>query len=245
MGAALGLSLIYLGVMRCGSKAPRRLLVAGTVAGRVVLLLFPPAARDALALLNCTATTVSSAGCASLNGCSSSGGSASSRGLLVTVSVLALNNFYLCWAKGGAHAAAGGLAIATLIFVVAAFPTVSFWAVCQRARRSDKQRDRHSSGKEIPGISAVVVNPMRQIKARGDTEDTGADDLPPLLAPFLSDYRPETWYTRLADLALTLILAALQVRGFILKRPAPDSFSLLPPLARRPSFRHLQPRQRL
>jgi hypothetical protein len=69
-----------------------------------------------------------------------------------------------------------------------------------------------------------VVNPLRQLTQVALTAaatDTQKNVIPvevtlappPLLAPFLSDYRPGAWYTRHADLALLLLLAALQVRS--------------------------------
>jgi len=67
---------------------------------------------------------------------------------------------------------------------------------------------------------APVHNPMR----RGDMAspsasernvsqltDNGAGVFEFLLTPFISDYRFECWYTRHTELALTLLLAALQV----------------------------------
>ena len=213
MGAALGLSLLYLGVLWCSDKAHHRLQTAGMVAARVLLLLFPPAARDALALLNCSFNSVSAAGCSSLTGCS--GSISTATGSTVSVRVLASNPFYVCWTGGSAHITAGSVAAASLVCVVTVFPSASFWAVWRLSRRG---RIATLSNQNAEGSSTVVVNPMRQegmkpmsresqSKLHDGVEQSGA----PLLTPFLSDYRPEAWYTRHADLALTLLLAALQV----------------------------------
>lgn len=100
-----------------------------------MLLLLPPAARNAIALLNCAPTILSPAGCASLNGCSSNGGG--SRGSTVSVSLLVSNPYYVCWATGGAHNAAGLIAVMVLVVVVASFPIAFLWAV-YRLQRAGK-----------------------------------------------------------------------------------------------------------
>lgn len=216
MAAAVSLALLSLAVLALGARASRLLQNAGGVAARAVLLLLPPAARNALSLLNCAPTIVPSAGCASLNGCSA--GHARGRGSTVSVSLLASNSYYVCWAAGGAHAAAGALAAATLVVVVAGFSLVTLWAVWRWARlshvRNSHAGDRIGGDKSEAAIA--VSNPMRELgETPLQTRGASAGDTSaclPLLAPFLSDYRPCAWYTRHADLALTLLLAALQVR---------------------------------
>ena len=113
----------------------------------------------------------------------------------------------------------------TLVCVVIAFPLLSFWAVWDRDRQARRRLifasglvDR-GAGVNAKGAATVVINPMRAGAAfeggpgREPTlPDTGTESLPQLLAPFLADYRAEAWYTRHADFALTLLLAALQVR---------------------------------
>lgn len=106
MAAVAAFSLLSLGILALGKWAPLRLQTIGGVAVRAVLLLFPPAARNALALLNCAQATVPLSGCASLNGCSSGGGGGSGcRSSTVPVNLLASNPYYVCWATGGAHTA--------------------------------------------------------------------------------------------------------------------------------------------
>ena len=222
MGAGTALALLSLAVLALSGRAPRPLLTAGGVAVRAVLLLTPPAARNAMALLNCASAAVSPAGCASLNGCSSSG--AESRGSSVAVSLLASNSYYVCWAPGGAHNAAGGLAAATLAVAVVAFPIAFLWAVFQQQRAGRPQQQQRgmpaSRVADDKGLEAsvVVINPLRLGAATAALESTAVPaegwktEVAPLLAPFLADYRPDAWYTRHADLALTLLLAALQVR---------------------------------
>ena len=223
MGAALGLAVLYVAVLALGSRANRGIKVAGALALRALLLLFPPAARDALSLLNCNAASVSLDGCSSLNGCIS--GSGRGRGSNVAVNVLASNPFYVCWAPGAAHFAAGALSSAALVCVVVVFPAASFYAVWQQSRVKEARRKVGSSpfdtndrgGVDSDRASTVIINPMRQENMQfadgPETIQTTTQELPPLLAPFLSDFRPEAWYTRHADLALTLLLAALQVRN--------------------------------
>lgn len=61
---------------------------------------------------------------------------------------------------------------------------------------------------------ATMRNPM-QLRSLGSVstpEPSGSGGEPLLLAAFLSDYRPGAWYTRFADVALTLLISALQVR---------------------------------
>lgn len=228
MAAASALALFTMTVLVISGGASNTLQTGGVVALRAVLLLFPPAAKNALALLNCVSATVSPSGCASLNGCSGGGGGG--RDSTVSVRLLASNPFYVCWASGGTHTAAGGLAAATLIVVVIAFPLASLWAVfrwtrqsrarCLLASRSDERH--RGTSKEA---AVAIVNPMRQlgvasalspatVQATAAIAAPGKASAPsPFLAPFLSDYRPEACYTRHADLALSLLLAALQVGG--------------------------------
>lgn len=224
MGAATALALVVLVVLALGDRASRSLKTTGGIAARTVLLLFPPAARNALTLLNCSPAAVSLAGCASLDGCSTSGGN-SGRGSLVSVRLLESNPYYACWSAGGAHIAAGGLAVATLVVVVTAFPLVTLWAACpfQLAAEIQEQGVQVDRGDDSRGPGAVVINPLRlgavtasssRAAARATVSvmpDKSAHERHPSLAPFLSDYRPEVWYTRHADLALSLLLAALQV----------------------------------
>lgn len=157
-------------------------------------------------------------GCSSLDGCRSGSGG---KGSTVSVQLLASNPYYVCWASGGAHNAAGGLAAVVVAVVIVAFPLSFLWAVwswarylraCNAATVSGDHSDRHAL--------VTLVNPMRQsedsrhpVSVRNDAlaAANGAEDCPPPLSPFMSDYRPERWYTRHADLLLSLVLAALQV----------------------------------
>lgn len=223
MAAAVALSMISLFVLALGSRASGLLQSAGGVAARVVLLIFPPASRNALALFNCAPAAVSPSGCASLNGCS--GGA---KGSTVPVRILASNPYYVCWSTGGAHSVAGGLAAATLVCVVSSFSIASLCAVWRWASiRTRLPLANHSISREKGNASneaAIAVdNPMRLLGGPGTADSSavvqdntavsvGETAMPPLLTPFLSDYRPDAWYTRHADLALTLLLAALQVR---------------------------------
>ena len=222
MGAATALTVFSLVVLALSGWAPRPLLTVGGVAVRAVLLLTPSAARNAMALLNCASATVSPAGCASLNGCSSSRSSAGGRGSSVAVNLLSSNPYYVCWARGGAHNAAGGLAVAALAVAAVAFPIAFFWAVYQQQRAGkppQRMLANRLSDDEVPEASAMVINPLRLsalsavLKSTALPAEGSRAAAAPLLAPFLSDYRPDAWYTRHADLTLTLLLAALQVRA--------------------------------
>ena len=244
MGAAMALALFSLAVLALGNRAHRPLHTAGGVAVRVVLLLIPPAARNSMALLNCASAAVSPAGCASLNGCSGGTGSNGDggRGRLVAVSLLASNPYYVCWATGGAHYGAGGLAVAALAVAVVTFPIAFLYAAYTEQwvdsllqRNLQKGQVGDDTGKALEA-SAVVFNPLR-LRAATAEPAAGQAALPaegshtaagPLLAPFLSDYRPAAWYTRHADLALTLLLAALQVLLRVLSCRASDTTHELP-----------------
>lgn len=222
MSSALALALLFLCVLLLplGLRARGPLNFAGGVAARAAILLSPPAARDALSLLNCASVALSPAGCSSLNGCSSSSSTGSRSS--ITVRVLASNPFFVCWAPGASHAAAGGVAVAAVAVVVLAFPLVSFSALFFFAKWREMQGDiaGGSGGIGQPGgASAIVVNPLRRQQQEATPPMSGIKaarsaapaPTPPLYAPFLSDYRAGAWYTRHADLALTLLLAALQV----------------------------------
>lgn len=222
MASAAALTLLCFVIFALGNRALPRLQTIGGVAVRAVLLLIPPAARNALALLNCAPTSLSSSGCASLDGCSSDSSSAGGRGSTVSVSLLASNPYYVCWATGGAHAAAGGLAAVVVLLVIIAFPLATLWAVWSRGIDLRKRSPLSGSARVMDGGEAsaaiAVVNPMRNTSALGPAQDATLSDAgtstppasSPLLGPFISDYRPGAWYTRHADLGVTLLLAALQ-----------------------------------
>lgn len=229
MGAALLLSLIFLGALQRPLPLSKRvhglLQTTGGAAARAVLLLYPPAARDALALLNCSPVAVSPSGCISLNGCSgsSSVGSSNDRSRTVTVRVLASNPFYVCWAPGASHVTAGGLAVAVLIVVVLAFPLFSYVVLWRSAGRETSLQQRMITrggrgGLETAG-SAMVDNPLlllslgpsASMRSKQNSSHRHSAPIKSPVAPFLSDYRPDAWYMRHADLALTLLLACLQV----------------------------------
>ena len=228
MGSALILAAFYLGVqlIHLRSRAPDFLQKAGVVSVRALLLLCPPAARDALSLLNCASVTVSPAACASLDGCSTSTGGLGGRRSTVELRILTANPFYVCWVPGASHAAAGEIAVATLAVVVVAFPLASFYAAWLFSRQQMQPASPTASSPvdarsaKSAAASGMVENPLRQAPVESSTGDVpkaaapllnNARVLPPLIAPFLADYRPAAWYTRHADLALTLLLAALQV----------------------------------
>ena len=253
MGAALALSLLYLALLSLDGQTHRWLQTAGMVAARVLLLLFPPAARDALSLLNCTAASVSLTGCSSLDGCTGGGSGSRGRGSTVAVRVLVSNPYYVCWAPGAAHITAGGVAAATIVFVVVAFPAATCWAVWRESGRGRRKAGLLAAQAGTSGFgganeaSTVVVNPMRRQGVSGPETQPGRrpgvwEGAPEqkMLAPFLSDYRPEAWYTRHADLGLTLLLAALQVRLLACACPAclgtltVHHFSSRRPLSRTP-----------
>lgn len=255
MAAALLLSLAYLAISALETRAPPQwLLVVGSVCLRVMLILFPPAARNAIALLNCTPVQVSSAGTASLDGgapSSSSSGRAGSS--TTTVSVLASNPYFVCWTAGGSQFAAGALAMSTLLCVVAAAPLLAFarlaFLKCSHRPASGGLGTQGLGHESLEGLHLQVQsgaasqaahphaveelaisftsNPLRDPsaarRAAARTGAVGAERksepkiaelpaCPPLLSPFAGDYRPEAWYTRHCELALTLLLASFQVR---------------------------------
>lgn len=223
MGAALGLCLFYLGVLALNARAHRSLQTAGVVAARMLLLLFAPAARNAFALLNCTTAHVSAASCSSFNGCTGSGWGSTGRGggSTVKVSLMTSNPYYICWAPGAAHIAAGGLAAATLVFVVVVFPSATLWALwrlrpgCIHKKAEGVTGGRSNGDAEKAPPSSVLINPMR--RKHTTLSYTGSVSHPQeafhgyLLAPFLLEYRHNSWYTRHIDLVLIVLLAALQV----------------------------------
>ena len=214
MGAALSLATAALGamVLLLGFRIRGLLPTAGGIATRAVLLLSPPAVRDALTLLRCAPVDVSSTSCASLDGCSSSIGA---RGSTVTIGVLASNPYYVCWAPGASHIAAGGAAVATIVVVAIIFPLVTFLLLWRRAGCSHAYWPTRHSDEGENVASSMVINPLRRMSAAAGAPPDAAIPVTPtesaLLSPFLSDYRTDSWYTRHADLAVTLLLAALQV----------------------------------
>lgn len=70
-----------------------------------------------------------------------------------------------------------------------------------------------AAGDAEKGIAeaTAAVEAARRIAA-ATLEGRGAAAPDPILAPFLSDFRPAAWYTKLLDLSGMLVLAALEVR---------------------------------
>lgn len=156
-----------------------------------------------------------------MDGCSvsRSSGSGTGRDSTVTVSLLVSNPYYVCWVSGGAHNAAGGLALTTLALVVVAFPISFIWAVyyqhCASTKATEAEGRSRDDGRATVPATMIYVNPLR---GGAEPEISAVSDvlvlpriLPPLLAPYMSDYRSGAWYTRHVDLTLSLLLAALQV----------------------------------
>ena len=242
MCAALGLSIFYLGALGLAhlSNAQRRLpgpiAAAAGVALRVILLLYPPAARDSLSLLNCSPASVSAMGAASLDGGPNAGvQAATSSRAVYTLSILAANPYCVCWARGGSHLPAGALAVASIFVVVVAVPLATLaalvWGEGGEERRLACRRlsSRFMRGAvESGGERSLTLNPLRLADSRknqgamqppnrlfsaDDTSGMTSSSDGPTLLPLLSDYRQVAWYTRHADMALALLIAALQVRA--------------------------------
>lgn len=123
------------------SSPPFALALVGSAALSTLLLLVAPAVRDALALLDCTRIVVSASDAAVLDG----GPAAPPPGsppALVTLSVLASDPEYVCWAVGGSHLPAGAVAALTLFAAGAALPTgllaaaVVFFGLAREAQGS-------------------------------------------------------------------------------------------------------------
>lgn len=153
------------------NKAPRLLVVAGSVALRALLLLYPPVSHDAIALLHCVPVTLSAAAASTLNGGPAfDSGTAGSAGSTVRVSVLADNPYYVCWAKGGLQSPAGALAIITLAFVVVGLPLGCLLALLRdpaerRARCSVCWRD-FCGRRDNDGATAPSRRLRRQLSSR-------------------------------------------------------------------------------
>lgn len=116
------LILLILRAHAPSSSPPSALAPIGSAALSMLLLLVAPAVRDALALLYCTPVVVSASDAAVLDG----GPAAPPPGsppALITLSVLANDPEYVCWAIGGSHLPAGAVAALTLFTAGAALPT--------------------------------------------------------------------------------------------------------------------------
>lgn len=236
LSAALGLALVYLGIMLTGSRAPARLLTAGALIVRALLLLFSPASRDALALLYCTAIEVTSVGAASLDGGPVPAAPTSttwrSRGIgsITSVRVLFSDPYYVCWSAGGPHLSAGALAVATLFVSVLVVPCVTLAALFpERGSRlqlssaavtkvshtcgSIVSADADAAARDV--TSTFAENPMMRGRVGPASVASplaaGVGEAKwALLVPFISDYRAGAWYTRHVDLSLALLLSTLE-----------------------------------
>jgi len=240
MGAALGTSLLYISAVSLGSRTPRWFSTAGGASLRVLLLLFAPATRDLLSLLDCQTVSITASAAATLDGGTVPSGQAVNAGsraaAITSVSVLSGNPYVVCWSNKGSHNAAGALAVVSFLVVIAAFPVVSWLTVTVGRRYSDLcqafamrilcARDAASAGKGRRGIfrrqvssglDPVIIttqNPLRR-----DAHDQALPLHPSqkdaawplaLTDPFLANYVSSAFYTRHLDLALTLTLSAVQ-----------------------------------
>lgn len=188
MGVALCLTSITASVALYGKQAPAWLRDLGVVCLRAVLLLYPVVAKDAMSLLSCSSVSLSPAGASSLDGgpVLTLDPTSSLRASLVSLEVLSNNPLYVCWAPGGSHRPAGILAAIVLVVVVIGIWLVTF-------------------------VSALLVQCAARVSIlNASDENSVMSPRLAFLAPFLTDYRSNSWYTRHADLLFTVVLAALQ-----------------------------------
>lgn len=197
----------------------------GRVALTLAIVAFPAATSAGVRMLNCAAVEVPAtpAALAALDGSPglerSNSTTPAAPGLIV-VTLLSSDPFFVCWA--GSHKEAGVLAVAAIVYFVAGMPLVVLsWlvlpALCRCRRRA---ADAASPDGPPPPEGCMRCAP------------TEPD---PILAPVVSDYKPEAWcgvlgeeagrcprhrhpppalprarrYTKFIDLALLLLLSTL------------------------------------
>lgn len=210
MSAALCVWALALAIFACARGRPRasaRLAMTGA------LLLYPTAAGAAFSLLSCQGVSLSAAAFAVLDGGSSlSQVAARSR---LTVSVLATNPFFVCFA--GSHRPAAILAIVVIVLYIAMLPLMVFWLLRRDAwlrgelAASSSRRGGPIARRSQPATSAGdTATGTSKAVAGGETEKSRAPD--PLLLPFLADsgYQPAFWWFRHADLTASLALSAIE-----------------------------------
>jgi hypothetical protein len=130
-----------------------------------------------------------------------------SRGSATTAAVqtLVANPYFVCWARGGSHQPAGILATLVLVLYVAGLPLCALlWM-----RRDAVLRAGNQCPKDVCACACRRRKPLlADVSPLKNAVTVPPPD--PLLAPFLADYRPAAWYTKHADLGLTLTLSLLQ-----------------------------------
>ena len=97
----------------------------------LAIALYPGATATAAGLLRCIPATMASEGFAALDGGSAAAAAAAKADdRTATALVLAANPAFVCWSRGGSHAAAGAVAATTAVFYVLALPLVCLvWLV--------------------------------------------------------------------------------------------------------------------
>ena len=223
MGAALA---SWAAAAAAFALAPRRSLarLAGRATLTLAVILYPTTLQHAATLVHCEAVTLATSALQSLDGGGSllASGSGSSGGgaaaPLVATPLLASNPFFVCWAPGGSHRPAGVLACVVLALYCAALPlTVLAWLRAQLPARGGTAAA--AGGKraavDTPPPPPVIASAVTGTKTPGSAV---TDPLPdPILAPFLSDFRPGVWAAKHVDLTLLMLLALLEA---LLQRPA-------------------------
>lgn len=174
-----------------------RLRTVGSAFLILALVLYPSVASTSVGLLTCSSIALSPTAAAALDG----GGAFTSvlanavSGDLrtVTVSVLANNKFFVCWA--GSHRAAGSVAATTMaLFVIALPAVVLFWARVAYFRQS-------SPLKQVPASATPLVlagPPALLSTAKGTSimssgSDTAWIVVDPLTKPLVGDFRVVAW----------------------------------------------------
>jgi hypothetical protein len=176
--------------------------LVGRVALTAALALYPAATTGAISLVHCTTTTLSVRSLSTLDGGPTMSNLANPSAT-ASVTVLASDPYVMCWSPRGSQQPAGIVAVVTIAIYVILLPVG-----CLVGLLRDKALRFSLHG--VPRRCAVLF--IRDLLPLSSAVGGSASEpLPdPLLAPFLSDYRPEAWFTKHADLLLTLTLAILK-----------------------------------
>jgi hypothetical protein len=237
---ALGAWLAAIAVINM-KRLPR---LAGRVALTVAIVLYPSVSATSATLVNCSRVYLSATGAAALDGGAAATAAAISAKSSVVVSVLDSNPYFVCWAGGGSHLAAGILAAIALALYVCTLPMLTLWWTWQSAHKDLRmtcavllrlcaclvgcRTQRDATRKVITAVGNPLHGqqgdePHQRTRARHSSPDSGGggegamEGADPALAPLLADYEQHGWYSKTIDLVLLLLLSLLRA---LLPRPA-------------------------
>jgi hypothetical protein len=193
-----------------GGTYAKILEAVGRVTITLALVALAPATTVGAALLYCTPIPLNEIAVKVLDGGSSIAVGPTGT---VSVSILASDPFFVCWASSGRHLGAATFAVIAMVIAIVVGPLALYY----RVRRDSWLRVRLAKNRLSCSARALMCCQDEQHIDLDDEELlASAEDPSILLAPIVTDFRPVTWYTKFIDIALTIVLSCVNA---LLQRP--------------------------